>query len=259
MKKELLTLEKTFNLTSFFTEIKSSSLWNVLEVKTMLLLFKEISKQAIFLKDKELSEFDKINIKNKYDINLKEWEEITGLTKTSNYYREFKKLRNNLSAKPVTTPHPLKPNCDKSSVSMPLFTKVEYLSGSDHFSLTVHEEHIKNLAIFVKYSKISFKYISKLRSHYSVFSYILIKLLLDSSYSKEFIISLDDFKLKISLGNKYKQINPFKEFVLDVIKKEVNELTQINLDYELIKEGRSFTKIKFTFDYKTDYLEQKDK
>jgi len=42
-------------------------------------------------------------------------------------------------------------------------------------------------------------------------------------------------------GNeKYTQIGQFKEFVLDIAKKQINELTDISFDYELYKRGRSY-------------------
>ena len=77
--------------------------------------------------------------------------------------------------------------------------------------------------------------------------------------NKNLLIILSEFKERLGLSNKYEKIAHFKEYVLEVIKKEINKYTDINLDYELIKEGRSFTKIKFNFDYKPEYLEQKNK
>ena len=38
-------------------------------------------------------------------------------------------------------------------------------------------------------------------------------------------------------------------------RKEINQFTDLNLNYELIKEGRAYTKIKFTFDYKPESVE----
>ncbi|TDE08668.1 replication initiation protein [Dyadobacter psychrotolerans] len=42
----------------------------------------------------------------------------------------------------------------------------------------------------------------------------------------------------------YTDISTFKKRVLDVAKREINQSTDINFDYKLIKEGRAYTKIK---------------
>ena len=250
-----LTLEKTFNLTSVFSEIRSSSDWNILEVKTMLLLFEEISKYAKYISSPEDIDAE-FSIPTKYSLDINKWFDITGMNRRdNNFYRDFKKLRNSLAGKPVTIPHPLRLDCKKSSVSMPLFTKIEYLYDENIFSISVHDEHIKNLAYFVKYSKISFEYISKLKSHYSVFSYILFKLLLDSSKGQKdsLVISINEFKDKVGIGKKYQQINPFKEYVLDLVCNEINKSTQINLSYDLVKKGRAYKDILFKFSFKDKY------
>jgi len=46
-------------------------------------------------------------------------------------------------------------------------------------------------------------------------------------------------------SEQFSQISQFKQFVLDIAKKQINEHTDLLIDYELMKEGRSFTKIRF--------------
>jgi plasmid replication initiation protein len=48
-------------------------------------------------------------------------------------------------------------------------------------------------------------------------------------------------------GNEqYKQIGEFKRFVLDEAKKQINEHTDLQIDYTLQKRGRSFQSVSFT-------------
>ena len=67
-------------------------------------------------------------------------------------------------------------------------------------------------------------------------------------------ISIEEFKEKLSLKNKYKDINLFRLRVLDVITKEINDYTDMIISYDLIKEGRAYSKIRFDFDYKNKPL-----
>lgn len=50
-------------------------------------------------------------------------------------------------------------------------------------------------------------------------------------------------------GNEqFKQIGQFKEYVLDIAKKQINEHTDISFDYQLYKKGRSFEFIQIYVD-----------
>ena len=81
---------------------------------------------------------------------------------------------------------------------------------------------------------------------------------LDSSKGrcKKYIISLSDFRDSFDLNDKYRSTNMLKKKVLDLIVNHINEHTDINISYNLIKEGRAYTKIEFSFDYKNDYYKR---
>lgn len=131
-----------------------------------------------------------------------------------------------------------------------LFSVVEYLDGTGSFDIIINEP--------------ARPYFFDLKNNFTLFE---LKSVLgcSSKHAKRLYtlacqwrtaggIAFDISELKEMLGLKdpkgnepeqYKQIGQFKEKVLDVAKKQINEHTDITFDYELLKtRGRSFDKIK---------------
>ena len=109
-------VKKTFNLTSVFADIKSEHSWTTNEVKTVLMLFEQISKHAIYLPDfsedtyQEVMDDQILKVPVIYKISTELFKEITGVT-TANLSREINKIRKGLSTKAMHLPHPLKKDC----------------------------------------------------------------------------------------------------------------------------------------------------
>lgn len=61
-------------------------------------------------------------------------------------------------------------------------------------------------------------------------------------------ISLEDFRFRLGLlPTEYKTMSNFKQFVLDIAIEQVNKHTNLEVEYEQKKRGRSITGFKFTF------------
>ncbi|MBK2043675.1 replication initiation protein [Allofrancisella guangzhouensis] len=257
-------VKKTFNLTSIFADIKSEHSWTTIEVKTVLLVLEKISKYTIYLpnfdENIQQDEIDKAikEIPLIYEISTDLFKEITGV-RSDNLAREIKKVSKGLLSKVIMTSHPLESKNNKSFVGFTWFTKVEYSNNTGKILLKLNSDAVDVLVAFVKYSKVSFEYITKLKNNYSIHTYLTLKILKDASYKEKVVLDVEEYKEKLGIKHKYKNIFELKTRVLEVIKLEINEHTDIKIDYELIKEGRAFTKIKFTFDYKLECLEQKNK
>ena len=58
-----------------------------------------------------------------------------------------------------------------------------------------------------------------------------LKMVIDSSKQNQLLISLDDVQEKLSLAGRYKDINLFRQRVLDVAKNENKEYTDLLMDY----------------------------
>jgi plasmid replication initiation protein len=260
-------VDRSFYLTSIFADMKSDHSWTTNEEKMTLLVFEKLSEFRMFFKKHEDFEILRLeiqkNIKHvplKYTLSKEDFRIITGV-KPEHLAREIKKTAKGLLSKYVMTPHPLRPGDDKAFKGFTWFTDIEYLNNSNDIIIKINESAIDRLVAFVHYTEINFKNLINVKNHNAIKMYIAIKIILDSSkkQTKELEMSVQDLKYRIGLQNKYINYTEFKKFVIEVIKKEINAFTDINLDYEFIKVGRSFSKIKFIFDYKPEYLEQKSK
>jgi plasmid replication initiation protein len=265
MNKDIVS--KSFYLTSLFSDVSTSG-YTSNEIKLLMLLFNELSHYKIYIPDfyeidslnksKLIQEISKVPLE--YTISKKTFQEATN-TPYKNLSREINKARIKLTTKTFNTPHPFEDDVE-SGESITWFSKITYSNKKNEIIIKINNDAVDRLVAFVKYTKLSFEYLSKLNSGYSVFTYIFIKIMKDTSIKstlKKIKLDVNDFKSKLGLANKYKLISTFKQKVLDVVKKEINEYTDLNISYELIKEGRSFTKIEFTFDYNPESTVQKNK
>jgi plasmid replication initiation protein len=256
-------VEKSFYLTSLFADIKSEHTWTSNEIKTVMLMFSKMNKYKIYIPNFSSKEeiYTKLKkVPQKYIITKSEFLDITN-TRNDNFSREVNKVRKKLIYKVIHTPHPFEED-PNSGESITWFTKITYSNIKGELELELSKYALERLVAFVKYSKITFENLVKLKNNYSIYTYLFLKIIKDISFNESInneTLNIDDFKEKLSLKNKYKDINLFRERVLDVIEQEINRYTDLTLNYSLIKEGRSFTKIKFNFDYKLEYLEQKSK
>ncbi|PCI36372.1 MAG: hypothetical protein COB50_04810, partial [Thiotrichales bacterium] len=67
---------------------------------------------------------------------------------------------------------------------------------------------------------------------------------------KKIEISIIDLKEKLEIQDKYKDLRSFKRDFLEKIVKEINEETDMNISYGLVKESRKFTSILFRIEKK---------
>lgn len=251
-------VEKSFYITSLFASIKSEHNWTSNEVKTVLLMFSKMDKYKLYIPDFSNNEalYEAIKkIPNVYKISKDEFIKATGIRK-DNASREINNVRRKLVSKVIHTPHPFENDSD-SGESISWFKKISYSSQKGEVTLEVNEYALERLIAFVKYSKISFENIVRLKSSYSIYTYLFLKIIKDISYKEKLSredISIEEFKEKLSLKDKYKDINLFRLRVLDVITKEINDYTDMIISYDLIKEGRAYSKIRFDFDYKNKPL-----
>lgn len=91
--------------------------------------------------------------------------------------------------------------------------------------------------------------VSKLNSKYAVRLYELVIAWKATGKTPEF--SLAEFRNKLGLiDNEYTAMNNFKKYVLDLAVSQINEHTDIKLDYEQHKKGRTITGFSFKFKQK---------
>ena len=92
------------------------------------------------------------------------------------------------------------------------------------------------------FTRLNIQNIKPLTSIYAIRIYELAKQFADTGWKE---MDLEELKNILQVGEKYYRIYDFKKYVLDTAKKQINANTDIHIDYELIKKGRSYKKIKF--------------
>lgn len=91
------------------------------------------------------------------------------------------------------------------------------------------------------FTKYELYYILRFKSKYSIRLYELFK---SYEFTRKVEIDIDD--LQKMLDSNYERFYDFKRKVIEVALREINKETDINVDVEYIKQGRSYKKIKFT-------------
>ena len=250
-------VNNSFYLSSIYSDLKSSNGWTTHEIKLSLLLFSKLDKYRIWLPDfdnfdNDIEEFNKkvSNIPDTYVITKKEFQDVTGV-RNEHLSREINKTRKLLGSKIINTPHHLDNNPD-SGITIPWFSSIGYLSKIGEIRIVLNKPAIERLVALVKYSNISFQYIVKMQNHNAIYIYLVIKILKDSSNQNKLNLTINNFKEKLGLLNKYSEINLFRKYVLDVVKKEIYLHTDMDFDYKLRKAeaGKAFKYIDMNFAYK---------
>jgi plasmid replication initiation protein len=91
-------------------------------------------------------------------------------------------------------------------------------------------------------------YTLAMKSRYSLRLYELLK---SYEYQQEAIFSTEELKVRLSAEN-YKLFGDFKRKVLDISMREINNLSDLNVTYEIIKEKQRFAKLAFSIKRKQE-------
>ena len=102
------------------------------------------------------------------------------------------------------------------------------------------------------FTQYNIKQIAMFRSRYSFMLYELCAMRLQqlSNISFNLKIGIESLRKNLNLGEKYSIFAELKRNVLEKAKTQINKHSDINLDYQVIKTGRTPTHIKFTAKYK---------
>lgn len=180
--------------------------------------------------------------KREYQIYVNDIETITGRKWN---YQQLREATESIGSRmfEIETPQSLK--------QLWLFSSVEYLIGTGSFVVKINEDampyffelknnftmlHLKSvLSCTSKYAKRLYAIACQWRSVGSV------------------TFEISELKRILGLINKkgeeqFERISEFKTKVLEIAAKQINEFTDINISFELIKRGRSFQKVKLLID-----------
>lgn len=175
--------------------------------------------------------------KGTYRIYAKDIEQITGRRWE---YGQLREATENMGSRMFEI------ETAKSYKQIWLFSQVEYLHGTGSFEVTINEKvmpyffDLKN-----NFTLFKLKAVLSCSSKYAKRIYAYACQWRKAGYRKTTIV---EFKKMLGLIDnrgleQYKQIGQFREKVLDIAKRQINESTDIEFDYRLIKRGRSFQEI----------------
>ncbi len=170
---------------------------------------------------------------------------LMALTKTKNSYEDFKRATENLVGRVLTI---VRPNGNLLQVSM--ISSAEYINGQGIIEISL-DPKIR-------------PYFFDLKQNFTTFQ-LHMALSMTSKYSKRIYEMLSQFKdlgtLKIDVlelksrlslydekkgEEQYTNWNDFARRILNVAKKEINEKTDLIIDFEGVKKGRKFVQIIFS-------------
>ena len=259
----MIQLSDKVGVTNILCDLKTKKIWTLLEQKILLLIMKKINPQMLMLTKNDYNNTDFFNIdvshiSTKYEFSRKELLDIGFEPK--HFAREIDKITDLLLDKKIKTSHPEVIGCHDSFAKASWFISAYYNKNTQKVDLEIHTLALKMLTYFFKYSYIKIENIASLKSIYSLNVYMAIKMEVDSRHKqniKEYCIDISDFRNAFNIEERYKSIHMLKTRILDSVCKEINFNTDMEIDYTLIKEGRSYAKIKFTFDYNQEAIEQK--
>lgn len=131
-----------------------------------------------------------------------------------------------------------------------LFSKVDYLTGTGSFEVKINSDaapyffELKN-----NFTAMQLKSLLACSSKYAKRLYALACQWRSVGYKKMEILELKEMlDLVDKKGNeKYRKINDFKKSVLEIAKKQINKFSDIEFDYKLTKNGRSYHYITIYF------------
>jgi hypothetical protein len=138
----------------------------------------------------------------------------------------------------------------KSYKQLWMFQRIEYMIGEGRIEVEFANP-IKPYLFDLKDNFTSFELYAALRlgSKYAKRLYMICSQWKDKGETP--VYTIDELKKMLALlddkGNEqFERISDFKRFVLDEAKKQINKHTDLEIDYKLVKKGRSFQRVSFT-------------
>ena len=139
-----------------------------------------------------------------------------------------------------------------------ILRQVKYDNGT--ISILLEDELIKNILEPTRFTKLDFRLINKFKSKFSISLYELAMSYIskDCSYVQLPKFDIDTFKMLmgVDIEKQYTRFAHLKSKVIDKAVSEINDISNISIDYTLTKSGTKYTHIKFHTKYKKDNLEK---
>lgn len=193
----------------------------------------------------------------KDDLDIKEYEiEVTSFlelidTKNVSEYSRVKDFCKTILSKPLEIP-----KGDGKFLYCNWFSNIEYDSRKRTIKY-MFDSKLKPylLELKDKFTKYDIRILLKFKSFYALRIYMLLKTQTWKGQTVEYTVGVDELRELMKLETKYKLYGHFKSRVLEIAKKYINEISDIEIDFEDVKIGRKVQEVKFIVKRKPMKLE----
>jgi len=184
-----------------------------------------------------------------FSVPFNELKQVLNLKEKDKNYTYIRTIMENMSR--IKVEYNLKNKDAKIWGSASLLDNIQFVKKNNEDGLIVQftipkivTESIKNQNQGGYYANIDLVIIRGLSSKYSILLYEIVS---DYKNVEIPIFSIEEFRKIFGLQNKYTKIKDIKKRVLDVACKELNANPDVDfcVSYKLIKQGRSYTHLKF--------------
>ena len=199
-----------------------------------------LSEMRLILEAVHQVEKDDVDFKE-YKIDVEAFLQLVDSKNVSEYSR-VKEFCKTILSKPIEIPRE-----NGNSIFCNWFSSIEYDPKRRNISYSF-DPKLKPYLIELKdnFTKYDIRTLLKFKSFYALRIYMLLKTETWKGNQVEYVIKLDEFREMLKLGDKYTLYGHFKSRVLDIAKKYINEVSDIEVDFEDIKVGRKVESIKFS-------------
>jgi plasmid replication initiation protein len=128
--------------------------------------------------------------------------------------------------------------------------KVKKIKGETAVTLTWSDDVLKYISKLHagEYTSYFLKDVVKLESSHAIRLYELLMQWRNTSH--HLMMTIDDFRFSMGIGGKYPQFATLNSMLIKPAVNEINECSDINLEYRTRKEGRKVVLLEFLFDFK---------
>ena len=255
-----MDLNKKFYVTDMFYQSLTAGAWGVAERKTMMYVMQQMSVYTVF-KDQLQNEngevtslkdvFNMLNQKDIprcYEMYRDDFVELMQI-RHDNAAREIRKMTTSLGKRGAFFPNTECPDDPKSFIYINFFESIRYNNQTGLINFKLTSDAIPYLAYLNAYTVFRYECFYKIKNKYALHFYIYIKNI-KNKYKKSGQINktFDEFKTLLGLPkSSYNRKRLLEDYVLNPIKNEINNFTDLNMNFNYIKEGKKYTRILFDY------------
>jgi plasmid replication initiation protein len=188
-------------------------------------------------------------------IPIVEFAKAIGVDSQNDIYRDVNNIVKRLMSR-VASINCVKEDGGRTTKNVHFISYAEYWHGKGYADIKISDEIIPYLfGLKSEYTQYKLSQVATLSSVYAIRIYEMLKKQ-EKFGCRAFFI--DDLREKLGIKKEqYKRFSDFKQYVLDIAKREINEKTDIMIDYKFIKTGRKFTAAQFSVKPKNEKKAEK--